>query len=77
MTILSVLGRQLDDYMENVVRKTFAGCLFVAEGIVYSIIQELSMGFYIASSLMFLTIRPSSWLAPRTKLILGQSFCHS
>lgn len=43
ITILTVLGRQLEDYMENVVRETFAGCLFEAEDIVYNIFQELAV----------------------------------
>ena len=43
MMILSVLSRQLEDYMENVISETFAGCLFEVEDIVYSIFQELEV----------------------------------
>jgi hypothetical protein len=42
MTILTVLGRHFEEYMERVVRKTFAGCFFEVEDIVYSIFQDLA-----------------------------------
>ena len=43
MMILSVLGRQLDEYIDGIVRESFSGCLFEVEDIVYSIFQELEL----------------------------------
>ena len=43
MMILTVLGRQLEDYMQNVVGVIFTGCLFEVEDMVYSIFQELKL----------------------------------
>lgn len=43
MTILTVLGRQFENYMANVVSEAFSGCLFEVEDIVYSIFQELDI----------------------------------
>jgi len=43
MTILSVLGRQLEDYMENLVGETFVGCLFEVEDIIHGIFQKLAV----------------------------------
>lgn len=43
MMILSVLNRQFEDYMENVVCEVFAGCMFEIEDIIQSIFQELEM----------------------------------
>ena len=43
MMILSVLGRQLDEYINDVVRESFSGCLFEVEDIIYSIFQELEL----------------------------------
>ena len=41
MVIVSMLARQLEDYMEAVVKKTFAGCLFEVEDIIHNIFHEL------------------------------------
>ena len=41
--ILSVLNRQFEEYMVNVVGETFAGCMFEIEDIIQSIFQELEM----------------------------------
>ena len=43
MMILSVLNRQFEEYMVNVVEETFAGCMFEIEDIIQSIFQELEM----------------------------------
>ena len=43
MMILSVLNRQFEEYMVNVVAETFAGCMFEIEDIIQSIFQELEM----------------------------------
>ena len=43
MMILSVLNRQFEEYMVNVVTETFAGCMFEIEDIIQSIFQELEM----------------------------------
>ena len=43
MMILSVLNRQFEEYMVNVVGETFAGCMFEIEDIIQSIFQELEM----------------------------------
>ena len=43
MMILSVLNRQFEDYMVDVVGETFAGCMFEIEDIIQSIFQELEM----------------------------------
>ncbi len=43
MMILSVLNRQFEEYMVNVVSETFAGCMFEIEDIIQSIFQELEM----------------------------------
>ena len=43
MMILSVLARQLDDYVDGTVRESFSGCLFEVEDIIYSIFQELEL----------------------------------
>ena len=43
MMILSVLGRQLEDYIDSIVRESFSGCLFEVEDIIYSIFQELEL----------------------------------
>ena len=43
MMILSVLNRQFEEYMMNVVGETFAGCMFEIEEIIQSIFQELEM----------------------------------
>lgn len=43
MMILSVLNRQFEEYMENVVGEVFAGCMFEIEDIIQSIFQELEM----------------------------------
>ena len=43
MMILSVLNRQFEDYMQNVVDVIFTGCMFEVEDIVHSIFQELDM----------------------------------
>ena len=43
MMIVSMLDRQLEDYMENVVGKAFAGCLFEVEDIIYGIFYELEL----------------------------------
>ncbi|KAL2040611.1 hypothetical protein N7G274_006590 [Stereocaulon virgatum] len=41
MMIVSLFGRQLEDYMHNVVAGTFSGCLFEVEDIICGIFQEL------------------------------------
>lgn len=41
MMILSMLNRQFEEYMENVVGESFAGCMFEIEDIIRSIFQEL------------------------------------
>jgi len=41
MMILSLFNRQLEDYIENVINKVFAGCLFEVEELVYGIFEEL------------------------------------
>lgn len=43
MMILSVLNRQFEEYMENVVGEVFAGCMFEIEDIIRSIFLELEM----------------------------------
>lgn len=43
MMILTVLSRQFEDYMQNVVGVIFTGCLFEVGDIVYSIFQELEL----------------------------------
>ena len=43
MMILSLLNRQFEEYMANVVAETFAGCMFEIEDIIQSIFQELEM----------------------------------
>lgn len=43
MMILSVLARQLDEYIDGTVRESFSGCLFEVEDIIYSIFQELEL----------------------------------
>lgn len=43
MMILTVLSRQFEDYMQNVVGVIFTGCLFEVEDMVYSIFQELEL----------------------------------
>lgn len=43
MMILSVLTRQFEEYMVNVVGELFAGCMFEIEDIIQSIFQELEM----------------------------------
>ena len=43
MMILSVLARQLDEYIDSTVRESFSGCLFEVEDIIYSIFQELEL----------------------------------
>ena len=43
MMILSVLGRQLEEYLDGIVRESFSGCLFEVEDIIYSIFQELDL----------------------------------
>lgn len=43
MMILSVLNRQFEGYMENVVGEVFAGCMFEVEDIIQSIFQELEL----------------------------------
>ena len=43
MMILSMLNRQFEEYMVNVVGETFAGCMFEIEDIIQSIFQELEM----------------------------------
>lgn len=43
MMILSVLNRQFEEYMVNVVGETFAGCMFEIEDIIQSIFQELEL----------------------------------
>lgn len=43
MMILSILNRQFEDYMENVVGEAFAGCMFEIEDIIQSIFLELEM----------------------------------
>ncbi len=43
MMILSVLNRQFEDYMVNVVGDIFAGCMFEIEDIIQNIFQELEM----------------------------------
>ncbi len=43
LMILSVLGRQLDEYINGVLRESFSGCLFEVEDIIYSIFQELEL----------------------------------
>ena len=41
MMILSMINRQFEEYMANVVGETFAGCMFEIEDIIRSIFQEL------------------------------------
>ena len=41
MMVLSILNRQFENYMKNVIGKTFAGCLFEVEDLICGIIQEL------------------------------------
>ena len=41
MMILSVLNRQFEEYMVNVVGETFAGCMFEIEDMIQSIFREL------------------------------------
>ena len=43
MMILSVLNRQFEEYMLNIVGEIFAGCMFEIEDIIQSIFQELEM----------------------------------
>ena len=43
MMILSVLARQLDEYVDSTIRESFSGCLFEVEDIIYSIFQELEL----------------------------------
>ena len=43
MMILSVLNRQFEEYMVNVVGEIFAGCMFEIEDVIQSIFQELEM----------------------------------
>ena len=43
MMILSILARQLDEYIDGTVRESFSGCLFEVEDIIYSIFQELEL----------------------------------
>ena len=43
MMIISLLGRQLEDYMQNVVADTFSGCLFEVEDVICGIFQELEV----------------------------------
>ena len=43
MMILSVLNRQFEDYMVNLVAEIFAGCMFEIEDIIQSIFQELEV----------------------------------
>ena len=43
MMIVSVLGHQLDEYIDGTVRESFSGCLFEVEDIIYSIFQELEL----------------------------------
>ena len=43
MMTISLLGRQLDDYMQNLVADTFSGCLFEVEDIMCGIFQELEV----------------------------------
>ena len=43
MMIISMLNRQFEEYMMNVVSETFAGCMFEVEDIIQSIFQELEM----------------------------------
>lgn len=43
MMILSILARQLDEYIDGTVRENFFGCLFEVEDILYSIFQELEL----------------------------------
>ena len=43
MMILSVLARQLDEYVDGTIRESFSGCLFEVEDIIYSIFQELEL----------------------------------
>ena len=43
MMILSILTRQLDEYVDGTVRESFSGCLFEVEDIIYSIFQELEL----------------------------------
>ena len=43
MMILSVLNRQFEEYMVNVVGEVFAGCMFEIEDIIQNIFQELEM----------------------------------
>ena len=43
MMIVSTLGRQLEDYMQNVLGETFTGCLFEVEDVIYDIFQELEV----------------------------------
>lgn len=43
MMILSMLNRQFEQYMVNVVADVFAGCMFEIEDIIQSILQEIEM----------------------------------
>ena len=43
MMILSVLARQLDEYVDGTIRESFSGCLFEVEDIIYSIFRELEL----------------------------------
>ena len=43
MMIVSMLNRQFEEYMVNVVAEEFAGCMFEIEDIIQSIFQELEM----------------------------------
>ena len=43
MMILSLLERQFDNYMTNVVGEIFVGCLFEIEDVIYGIFQELEL----------------------------------
>ena len=43
MMILSVLARQLDEYIDGTVHESFSGCLFEVEDIIYSVFQELEL----------------------------------
>ena len=43
MMIHSVLARQLDEYIDGIVRESFSGCLFEVEDIIYGIFQELEL----------------------------------
>ena len=44
MMVLSMLNRQFESYMENVVGEIFAGCLFEIEDIIHGIFYEIEIG---------------------------------